>query len=233
MQKLVFDIETIGEDFDSLDKVTKDNLTRWIKRDSGNDEEYEQALDDLKNGMGFSPLTGEVVAIGLLDTEGDRGAVYYQNPIKDEDNEENGIKYKTCTEKEMLEKFWEIAEKANQMISFNGRSFDVPFLMIRSAVHGIKPSVNLLPYRYAKHYEVNHIDLLEQLTFLGALRGRKNLHLWCRAFNIESPKAKGVSGDDVAELFREKKYLDIARYNADDLFATRELYKKWREYLAF
>ncbi len=233
MQRLVFDIETIGEDFDELDKTTQDNLTRWIKRDSNNEKEFETALEDLKNGMGFSPLTGEIVAIGLLDTEEDRGAIYYQDLNKKEESEKDGIKYKSMTEKEMLEKFWEIAKKTDQVISFNGRGFDVPFLMVRSAIHGIRPSVNLLPYRYAKHYEANHIDLLDHLTFLGVMRGRKNLHLWCRAFGIESPKSKGVSGDDVQKLFKEKKYLDIARYNADDLFATRALYKKWKKYLAF
>ena len=54
--KLVIDIETIGEDFDTLDHATQENLTRWIKRDSESDEEYKMALEDLKNGLGFSPL---------------------------------------------------------------------------------------------------------------------------------------------------------------------------------
>ena len=62
--KLVIDIETIGEDFEKLDHATRENLTRWIKRDSDSDEEYKVALEDLKNGLGFSPLTGEIVASG-------------------------------------------------------------------------------------------------------------------------------------------------------------------------
>ena len=78
--KLVIDIETIGEDFEALDKDTQANLTRWIKRDSESDEEYKIALEDLKNGLGFSPLTGEIVAIGLLDYHKNEGAVYYQAP---------------------------------------------------------------------------------------------------------------------------------------------------------
>ena len=78
--KLVIDIETIGEDFESLDETTKENLTRWIKKDSDTEDEYKIALQDLKNGLGFSPLTGEVVAIGLLDYYKNKGAVYYQAP---------------------------------------------------------------------------------------------------------------------------------------------------------
>ncbi len=71
--KLVIDIETIGEDFDALDKATQENITRWIKRESGSEEEYKIALEDLKNGLGFSPLTGEIVAIGIARLSQERG----------------------------------------------------------------------------------------------------------------------------------------------------------------
>jgi hypothetical protein len=57
--------------------------------------------------------------------------------------------------------------------------------------------------------------------------------MWCRAFGIDSPKAEGVSGDDVKMLFDEKRFTDIARYNVRDIRATGELYQKWREYFAF
>jgi len=56
--KVVIDIETIGEDFDTLDKATRENLTRWIKRDSDNEDEYKLALEDLKNGLGFRRSPG-------------------------------------------------------------------------------------------------------------------------------------------------------------------------------
>ncbi len=234
MRRLIFDIETIGEDFDHLDKTTQEVLTRWIKKESSTEEEYQAALEELKNGLGFSPLTGQIVAIGVLDVEKGKGVVYYEAPDKDiPEFEEKNIRYSVLSEKEMLQKFWEGAENYQQFISFNGRSFDVPFLMIRSAVHKIRPSINLLPYRYSKYYETNHIDLLDQLSFLGVMRRKGNLHLWCRAFGIKSPKADGISGDDVGKLFREKKYLEIARYNAEDLWATKALYEKWRRYLAF
>jgi hypothetical protein len=54
----------------------------------------------------------------------------------------------------------------------------------------------------------------------------------CRAFGIESPKAQGVSGDDVAGLFKEKKYFEIAEYNVGDLVATQKLYEYWKEFLS-
>lgn len=235
-QKLIFDIETVGEDFDSLDKATQEQLTRWIKRESGNEEEYKLALADLKNGLGFSPLTGEIVAIGMLDCTKNEGAVYFQAPDKKyEESKEDGIVFKAMTEAEMLKRFWEAANHYQVFVTFNGRAFDAPFLMVRSAIHGIRPTKDFMRGRYLYQHnpEALHIDLLEQLTFYGAVRRKGSLHLWARAFGIESPKASGVTGDDVGPLFKAKKYLEIAKYNVGDLRATKALYEKWQSYLNF
>ena len=236
MNKIIFDIETVGENFDELDATTQDVLTRWIKKESGNEDEYQDALRDVKEGLGFSPLTGEIVAIGVLDCEKNKGAVYFQSPGEDmKEIEENGIKYKPMSEKEMLESFWNGAKNYEEFVSFNGRAFDVPFLMVRSAIHGIRPTKDLLSNRYVngQKFASKHIDLLDQLTFYGAVRKKGNLHLWSRAFGIESPKAQGITGDDVSRLFKEKKFLEIAKYNVGDLMATKQLYEYWEKYIKF
>lgn len=236
MPKLIFDIETIGEDFDVLDATTQDVLTKWIKKESEDENEYQEALKDLKAGLGFSALTGEIVAIGVLDCEKEKGAVYFQAPDAGlQEIEENGIKFKPMTEKEMLENFWNGAKSYQEFISFNGRTFDVPFLMIRSAIHGIRPSKDLMHgrYLYQQLADAKHIDLLDQLTFYGSVRKKGGLHLWSRAFGIKSPKAEGITGDDVSQLFKEKRFLDIAKYNVGDLMATKKLYEYWDKCLRF
>ena len=53
MTKIVFDIETVGEDFEALDETTQEVLTRWLKKESESEEEYKIALEELKNGLGF------------------------------------------------------------------------------------------------------------------------------------------------------------------------------------
>jgi len=234
MPKLIFDIETIGENFDELDSATRDVLTKWIKKDSESEEEYVKALEELKSGLGFSPLTGQIVAIGVLDYDKNQGVVYFQAPGENfKEFQEENITFKPCTEKEMLENFWKGAEKYNEFITFNGRGFDAPFLAVRSAVHKIKASKDLMSNRYlsSQKFGATHIDLFDQLTFYGATRRKGGLHLWCRAFGITSPKAQGVTGDDVAQLFKEKKYKEIARYNVGDLNATKELYDYWKNYI--
>ena len=228
---LVFDIETVGESWDSLDTATQDNLSRWIRETARDDEEHGQEMKSLKEGLGLSPLTGAIVAIGVYDTEKEKGAVYFSAPSKKvKDSEEDGIKYRAMEEKEMLEQFWQGAKSYKEFVSFNGRAFDAPFLAIRSMVHSVKPTKDLLEGRYLyQQRNATHIDLMDQLTFYGAARFKKSLHLFCRALGIESPKASGTTGDDVAALYKDKKYLELARYNAGDLIATAALYKRWQE----
>ncbi len=232
MATLIFDIETVGEPWDSLDDTTREVLTRWIVRTSKDEGERTVFLKDVQEGLGFSPLTGEVVAIGLYDLERAQGVVYYQSD-EEEDTEEGDFILKPRSEKEMLQDFWDGAKSYDTFVTFNGRGFDVPFLNLRSAIQGIRPTQDLMEGRYLyQQKHVRHVDLQDQMTFYGAMQRRPALHLFCRAFGIESPKAQGVAGDDVAELFHAKKFRDIACYNARDVIATTALYEKWLTYLA-
>lgn len=228
MPRLIFDIETVGNDFDKLDEKSKEFVTKFAETP----EEEQEA----KDGLSFSPLTGEVVAIGILNPDTDKGAVYFHDPSGKLGKEsKNDIQYTPLeSEKEVLKEFWETAQLYDQFITFNGRGFDCPFLIVRSAVHKIKPTKNLMPNRYESNDYgkiITHVDLLDRLTFFGSVRRKGNLHMWCRAFGIESPKAKGVTGDDVGRLFKEKKYIDIAKYCADDLWATKSLFEYWDKYI--
>jgi len=238
-QKLVFDIETIGVDFETLDKISQEYLLQYAESD---EEEQET-----KERLGFYPLTGEIVAIGILNPDTDKGAIFLKTPnntftkqnsrellqIPNKLNE--NIVIETGSEKEILEKFWEIIKPYNYFISFNGRGFDVPYLMIRSAILGVKPSKDLMSNRYLNSQKFNaiHVDLLDQLTFYGALRKKFNLHFWSKAFGIQSPKEKEITGENVKKFYEEGKILEIAEYNYGDLVATKELYKKWDAYLNF
>jgi DNA polymerase elongation subunit (family B) len=233
MATLVFDIETVGEDWNILDQTTKDVLTRWVERTAHNTEDRDSGLKDVREGLGFSPLTGMIVAIGLFDVERRQGVVYYQNEQTVSDINYGDFVLKSRTEKEMLDDFWEGAKSYDTFVTFNGRGFDVPFLNLRSAIQGIRPTQDLMEGRYLyQQKRARHVDLQDQLTFYGAMQKRPSLHLFCRAFGIESPKADGVAGDDVAELFKTKQFRAIAEYNAKDVIATTALYQKWLMNLA-
>lgn len=233
MATLVFDIETVGEPWESLDETTKHILTRWGDRTAKTDQERTAIRKDVEDGLGFSPLTGSVVAIGVYDVEREKGAVYYTGDGTEADEEIDGFSYKQRTESGMLADFFEGARSYDTLVTFNGRSFDVPFLLHRAAVHNVQAIPELMDSRYLSQQRgVKHVDLQDQLTFYGAMVRRPSLHLFCRAYGIESPKGNGVHGDAVAELFRQKKFRDIARYNAADVRATALLYEKWLKHFA-
>ena len=231
--KLVFDIETIGKDFTALDDMSQEYLLQYAQDD--------QEREEIKEHLGFYPLTGEIVAIGILNPDTHKGCVFTQKgsalvlPKKIEEITEADIAIEEGTEKEILEKFWHAAEMYHTFISFNGRGFDVPYLMVRSAIHQIRPSKDLMSNRYlsSQYAQSKHIDLFDQLSFYGAVRRKFSLHMWSKAFGIKSPKEGGTTGDDVGKLFHEGHAADIARYNAGDLLATAALYAQWESYMRF
>lgn len=240
-KRVIVDIETVGKDFESFDEMSKEYLLKF----AGTEEEIQEAKDSLS----FSPLTGKVVAIGMLDPDTNEGTVCFQAPgLKGEHEalsliedynvkhqqftlfEENNISFQTGHEKEILEKFWDTVRGYEQIITFNGRAFDAPFIILRSAILKIKPTKDLMPNRYSS---ASHIDLFDQLTFFGAVRRKFNLHMWCTAFGIPSPKAEGVTGHEVKDLFKEGRYIEIARYCLRDLYATKELFNYWDKFVKF
>ncbi len=232
MRTLIFDIETVGEDWDDLDVTTKKSLTRWIDRTVHNTEERQARLKDIKQGLGFSPLTGFIVSIAFYDVDHGCGLVSFQGSKNTASYHENGFDYKVGSESDILKMFWQEVGKFQSFVTFNGRAFDAPFIIHRSLVHDITPTVTLVSRRYLNQQKVPyHIDLQDELTFYGAMQKKPGLHLFCRSYGIKTPKAN-MDGDHVSLMYRQKKYNEIARYNADDVVATLQLFRKWQTHLA-
>lgn len=224
MAKIIFDIETVGADLDSFEESIQEYLLKYAKTD---EEEQE-----IRDSLSFYPVTAQIVTIGMLELESEKSFVYYQVPGQQPEKTKEGSAeyFSASNEKQLLELFWNRMEKYDQFITFNGRSFDCPFLMIRTAINRVKPTRNLMPDRYRSNA---HIDLMEKLTFLGAQRKKFSLHMWCSAFGIKSPKEDGVTGLDVKNLFKEGRYSDIARYCLRDIVATKELFNYWDKFINF
>ncbi|HOY55807.1 MAG TPA: ribonuclease H-like domain-containing protein [bacterium] len=220
MPKVVFDIETRGFEGSELDPIIKESLIKNVV------SEEEQA--DVLARTGLLPISGEVVAIAMLNPDTGKGKIYFQAPESENKNyEQSGVEFIVATEKEILEKFWLDIKFYDQIITYNGRGFDVPFIIFRSIALGIKPTKNLMPYRYSSK---DHFDILDQLTFYGAFR-KFSLEVLCRAFNIKNPKEEGVSGLAINELFKNKDYQTIAEYCMRDVVATKELYEKVKAFI--
>jgi DNA polymerase elongation subunit (family B) len=230
---LVFDIETIALPFDSFDQSQQAYLLKLAEREE-DETRRQQKRDELIANLSLYPLTAHVVVIGMLNLESERGVVHYQEADPESSrarwrSPDDLIEFVPGSEVELLHAFWEAIPKYSRFVTFNGRAFDCPFLLVRSALLGIKPTRNLMPYRFEAK---QHCDLMEQLTFYGATR-KYTLDFLCKAFGIRSPKVAGITGAEVGRLFAEGKRRELAEYCLEDVRATAQLYQRWKQYLSF
>ena len=232
MATLIFDIETTGKDWDSIPEATQYALTKWIGQQPISDVEKDRLSEAAKEKLGLSPFTGEVISLAMYDLERKQGAVYFAADGSVTDYNDGDWKYKVRTEKELLEDFWETARSYDAFVTFNGRTFDIPFLLHRSLINDVRPTKELTGQRFLNRQNPPyHIDLLDEFSFYGAMQRRPSLQLLCDAYTIPYEKV-GMGGEDVTEYFTHKRFRDIAEKNAADVVATTALYEKWKTNLA-
>lgn len=235
MAKLVFDIETSALPLQTFDEVQQEYLLReTLKIEDATSRAVRR--EEILRQFNLWPFTAQVVCIAMLNAESLRGQVLFTADSFEAAAAEDGpVEFVACAdESELLTAFWDVAKHYDEVVTFNGRGFDVPFLYLRSAILNVPISKkNWLGYRFATE---PHCDLAEQLSFYG-VSGREgaarrfNLDFYCKAFGIDSPKSHGVTGMDVNTLLAEGKFREIAEYCLRDVRATVELYRIWKERL--
>jgi len=214
---IAYDIEVAGFHWEEVDEITRGYLLGRARTD-----EDREAVPDR---TALFPGLGKIITIGMWNVEADRGLVLLEGDHAEQHEWERVAKSDIYRgdERELLTRFWEIVDrKRPKLVSFNGRTYDGPMLMIRSAQLGVKPTKNLVGNRYRM---ADHCDLLEVFTFMGAVRDRYSLDYWCRRFDVESPKGS-IDGSQVARAYRDGRIEEIGEYCLRDVRATAELYGK-------
>lgn len=224
---IVFDIEVAGFPWEDVDEITRGYL---LGRERDKDRR-----DALPERTALHPGLGKVIAIGMWlvgrDAKGealDRGMILLEGAKEEEKAWEKvpGAKIYRADERKILARFWELVARKPaglpRVVTYNGRGYDGPILTIRSAQLAIKPSRELLPYRYDIG---EHCDLADVLTFMGSYNERYSLDYWCRRFDIESPKGS-IDGSQIARAYRDGRIDDIGEYCLRDVRATAQLYQK-------
>ncbi len=223
MATLVCTLETVPFSWDSFTPELQHELMRWNEGRAHTPESEAAALERVVSQLAYSPLTAQVAALGLYDLERAASVVYCvaegARPIADET-------YKVRSEAELLEDFWDGAPAYDTFVSFNGRRFLLPFLLHRSAILGVMPSV-ALPFErnVARQGAIQHVDLLDQLTF-GGLTRRHTLYHYCSAYSLSKP----ATTEAVRALKDGGAVSELAVLIEQNLRATVELYAHWREY---
>lgn len=257
---LVFDLEVAPYDFEThYDEETKEYLTKFATTD----EERTKTIDALVftpftsrlvaiGMLDYNKKEGAVLVNApkekTLDSSAKLAAerMLSYNANHEEGSDENPytesklekLTYLCGSEKEIIDLFWRKirTEGYNLFVTFNGREFDCPFIMLRTFIMKSKPSYNLMS---GTDFNIKgyHIDLMKELTFnkhspTGARR-KFTLDFYCKQLGIPSPKADGVKGDMVKDLYENGEYQTIADYCFGDVVATGNLFNLWNKYLDF
>jgi DNA polymerase III epsilon subunit-like protein len=231
MATLIVDIETKATSWGELPGMTRAALTHWIDRGQYTEEEKRKKREEVVSRLSLSPFTAAIISLAVYDVERKTGAVYFVSDVPGENFEVDGFMCKQRTEMEILEDFWEGAQSYEVFVTFNGRSFTLPFLYHRSIIAKVRPTVDIARGRYVtKQAMPYHIDLLDEFSMQGALSHRPSLQLLCGAYGIENASILG--GDEVAEAFATGEYRRIAEKNIGDIEAITKLYEIWKTYLA-
>jgi len=114
-----------------------------------------------------------------------------------------------------------VTERKPDLVTYNGRRFDLPVIAARCLRHGIS-----FPHYYGArevHYRfspTDHLDLMDFLTDFGASRASR---LDVMARTIGMPGKVGVAGKDVGPLVHAGKLDEVQAYCLCDVVQTTAL----------
>jgi len=138
---------------------------------------------------------------------------------------------KGSSEAELLEGFFGLIEsRAPQIVSFNGRGFDVPVLKYRAMIHSLACPRWFSEGDKWKNYDSRydstyHLDLLEVLSDFGA-SARCSMHEVATAFGV--PGKLETAGDNVREMYENGEIEAIRNYCETDVCTTLLIFLRWQ-----
>jgi len=213
---IVFDIETV---------VDADAARRVLRIPDASDAEARDALSlyflektDGRNDFPRQPFH-QVVAISyghMIREPGEEGNELVMRRLATGGDQNS-------SEKEILQGFFHLIEtRAPQLVSFNGRGFDVPVLKYRAMAHALScprwftqgDKWNNYDTRYSSEY---HCDLLEVLSDFGA-SARCSMDEVAALLNV--PGKLDSAGDNVRAMFEAGQIEAIRDYCETDVLTT-------------
>jgi hypothetical protein len=162
------------------------------------------------------PAYWQVVCVGVLQTDSNTGAVQALDVVEG------------ATERQILANFVHAVELHRpQLITFNGRSYDLPVVAARCRRHGLQ-----FPYRTSKavafrYGTVGHYDVADWLSDFGAGR-RAQLDVEARLIGM--PGKLDVAGGDVAAMVATGRLAEVQAYCLSDVVQTHAVgLRAWLE----
>lgn len=196
---LVIDLETVPDDMaeDLKPQAALGNLVDPVKIAA---KQKEWGEDGQVKKMSLSPSMNKIVSLQMW------GEGFYQQP-KDETD--------------MLSNFWYTVAHHGQIVGYNLINFDLPTILMRSMLLGVKPSRELPLRKYSRE---PIFDVMQELAYWNP-ENWKGLDWWARRLGIGATIG---SGADIYNLWKEGKQEEIDAHCRRDVELTRDIYEKIR-----
>ena len=151
---------------------------------------------------GFDPMEKRITCISLINIEHDKPVSFY--------GEDESL---------ILKQFWNVIKDGAKTISFNGDSFDIPFLIKRSLINNV-PVTNL----FKKHIDLRKVANSFYFTYKEHEKGK--LTDWGKILGID------VITEDGAEMinhYEKKDWKTIKAHCEEDVMLTKALFTRCKE----
>jgi len=224
---LIVDIETQpSEDAEiALQPFFKQLRGKYTSNAIAQAREINEKKEKLLNKAMLTPVASKLLCIGILKLD------YNDNSdIPFDEDWSILFNYNVTTEKDVLRWFSDSINIPNlKFVTFNGRSFDFPFLMFRAAVHGIDLSLPIYPY----NGKDNHYDLfvhLNQISNLGNIENQLSmigLGKWLEYFGLRKKPSIASGEINLVQLIKDGKLAEIEEYVKGDIYNTYDLWKRF------
>jgi uncharacterized protein YprB with RNaseH-like and TPR domain len=116
----------------------------------------------------------------------------------------------------VINQYWEYVNSLNvpTLVTFNGTSFDLPYLVHRSIVRGI---------RISKYTQIDLRQIANSFFLSYEKRVKGSLGYWASVLGIEQ---KTPDGFEMVRLFAEGRLDEIKKHCEEDISITKKLFER-------
>jgi|SRR3989344_541650 len=165
-------------------------------------KEYLMDKQISKEMRSLNPMYAKIICICLKPNDGEMIILSGEN------------------ERVLIEQFWSIVKDYNLFVTNNGYGYDVPFLIVRSAINRIKPSIKININKFSMENS-NHFDTM--LFFSQNVFTNPRLDIIAKTLGIDVGENR-FSGAEVERLYREGKWEEIRQHCREDVDITERIY---------
>ena len=163
---------------------------------------------------------GRILCIGFAD-EDENGR--YEEGVIGWDDRTGTL---SVSERDMLAEFWSrmrgFSTNLDRVVGHNLFDFDLKFILKRSVILGVQPTVRL---PFTRYRNVPIFDTMHEWECWNP-GSRIKLDTLAKALGLRSSKAGGVDGSKVYDLFLKGEHEAIRDYCLEDVTLTREIYRR-------